>query len=300
MRILVLHPGALGDIILALPALDALREHAPGAEVTLAGNRDCLDAVASGHAERMLSLATLPLHRLYAAGPLSPQDLGFWRSFDRIISWTGAGDPQFEHNLREIHPDVRIASARPSPEETRHVSQIFVDSLGLPGRIEAGLARVSPPAVACRETERGAAFALHPGAGSREKRWPAERFRALARRLAERGEQVVLFEGPAEAGLARAVAEGLPEESAGVVSGAGLAELVVILARCRAFVGNDSGVSHLAAALGVPTVALFGPTRPEHWAPRGERVRVLLGRNGRLDEISVEDCLDALAGLAGG
>ncbi|PYV11204.1 MAG: hypothetical protein DMG07_19770, partial [Acidobacteria bacterium] len=101
MRILVLHPGALGDIILALPALDALREHAPGAEVTLAGNRDCLDAVASGHAERMLSLATLPLHRLYAAGPLPPQDLGFWRSFDRIISWTGAGDPQFEHNLRE-------------------------------------------------------------------------------------------------------------------------------------------------------------------------------------------------------
>ena len=74
----------------------------------------------------------------------------------------------------------------------------------------------------------------------------------------------------------------------------------MILARCRAFVGNDSGVSHLAAALGVPTVALFGPTRPEHWAPRGERVRVLLGRNGRLDEISVEDCLDALAGLAGG
>jgi heptosyltransferase-2 len=294
VRILVLHPGALGDIILALPALDALRENAPGAEVTVAGNRDCLDAVAFGHADRMLSLGTLPLHHLYAPGPLPPQDLEFWRSFDRIISWTGAGDRQFEHNLREIHPDVRIASARPAPEETRHVSQIFVDSLDLPGRIEAGLARVAPPAVAPREK---AAIALHPGAGSREKRWPAERFRALARRLADRGEQVVLLEGPAENGLGRTVAEGLSEENVQVVSGVPLAELVTRLACCRGFVGNDSGVSHLAAALGVPTVALFGPTRPEHWAPRGERVRVLLGRNGRFDEISVNDCAEAVAQL---
>jgi heptosyltransferase-3 len=289
VRILVLHPGALGDIVLALPALALLGERTPGGEITVAGNRDVLEAVAFAHADRMLSLATLPLHRLYASDPTA-EDLRFWRSYDRIVSWTGAGDSTFEATLRAIHADARIASWKPASGETRHVSQIFVDSLGLPDHPVARPQRI--PIVPVEPQER--AFVLHPGAGSAAKRWPAEHFRALAERLITRGAKLVVIEGPAEPGVAIAVAAGLPRECVELSVNAPLCAVAAMLAGCRAFVGNDSGVTHVAAAVGVPTVALFGPMPPEHWAPLGEHVRILRGSAGRPEEISMESVLEAL------
>ena len=292
MRILVLHPGALGDIVLALPALAALRGRTPGAEISVAGNREILEAVAFAHADRMLSLATLPLHRLYASDPTA-EDLRFWRSYDTIVSWTGAGDASFERALRAIHPDARLASWKPGPGERRHVSQIFVDSLELPDRPVARPQRI--PIAPLPSAERP--LVLHPGAGSAAKRWPAERFRELAARLIARGaDKLVVMEGPAEPGLAEAVAAVLPRECVEVVVDAPLPAVAARLAGCRAFVGNDSGVTHVAAAVGARTVAVFGPMPPEHWAPRGEHVRILRGTMGKPEEVSVESVLEALAG----
>lgn len=105
------------------------------------------------------------------------------------------------------------------------------------------------------------------------KCWPADRFADVA---AELGAPVLLVEGPADAEACRLFLARAPSSPA-VARAAGLsvAQLGAVLAACRLFIGNDGGVSHLAAALGVPTVAVFGPTDPGTWSPRGRRVRAV-------------------------
>jgi len=129
VEILAIHPGALGDIVLSLPALGLLRRSSSH-QVVLSGRVDYLRAVAFGYADRFISIHALPLHRLYGSSRLPDADLEFWRSFDRIISWTGAGDGQFCSNMARIHRNVLISPWKPADEDRRHVSQIFVDSLG--------------------------------------------------------------------------------------------------------------------------------------------------------------------------
>jgi len=139
----------------------------------------------------------------------------------------------------------------------------------------------------------GGFVAIHPGSGGRAKRWPVERFAELARALPC---PTVWLLGPAEDDdmEARRLGQGV-----GVVAHElPLPTLAGLLATCRAYVGNDSGVSHLAAAVGAPTVALFGPTDPAVWAPRGDRVAVLGGPNaGGFESTSVERVLEELQGV---
>jgi ADP-heptose:LPS heptosyltransferase len=149
---------------------------------------------------------------------------------------------------------------------------------------------------------------MHPGAGSHRKRWPAERFAALGASLVRRGLQVVLIEGPADAEVVAQVQEhaGLPFP---VLRDLDTRLLAAALAEARCFVGNDSGVTHLAGAVGTPTLALFGPTDPASWAPLGNarvlrRCRAQAVRQGQImvcddpscmEAISVDDVLSALA-----
>jgi ADP-heptose:LPS heptosyltransferase len=129
-------------------------------------------------------------------------------------------------------------------------------------------------------------LAIHPGSGSALKNWPANRFWALAEARA-RGESWLLMLGPAEASLraprGAVVARELPARIAGaLVSEAGV------------YLGNDSGASHLAAAWGAPSVALFGPTDPAVWAPIGADVRLVRSKTGAMDGIAVDDVLSAM------
>ncbi|HET6897513.1 MAG TPA: glycosyltransferase family 9 protein, partial [Vicinamibacteria bacterium] len=127
--------------------------------------------------------------------------------------------------------------------------------------------------------------AIHPGSGAPRKNWPAQRFAALAERLAA-GQRFLLLEGPAD-GDSAAPASGLP----GAVRARDLPPRVLgaVLARAGLYVGNDSGVSHLAAAWGAPVLALFGPTDPAQWAPVGPRVTVLRARDEKMESLELAD-----------
>jgi len=288
VEILVLHPGALGDLILSLPALALLRGcHRQGA-ITLAGNSDYLEVIPAECADRTLSLATLPLHRLYAPQRLSPAEALPWRRYDRVVCWTGYGDPHFTANLLDIHPDARIAGWHPGAGETRHVSRIFADSLEpwVPRHKPLRPVKIQPGSFDERDAEewllergwdrKSAVIAIHPGAGSPSKRWPLDRYCVLAQEiLREPGRVLLVVEGPAEPGLAQVVAGGLRPEQTIPAQSLPIRLLAGVLSKCRFFVGNDSGIAHLAAGLGLASLILFGPTKPEHWAPPGERVRVL-------------------------
>jgi ADP-heptose:LPS heptosyltransferase len=292
VQILVIHPGALGDIILSLPALGILRAHFGGARIILAANADYASAVAAGYADQILSVSSLPLYRLHGFDSIPPEDRLWWRSYDRVVSWTGFGNETFARQLTQIHPCVLISAWRPDDSEQRHVSRLFADSLRpwlvLPHTLP-------PPVISIDSTLRQAGvtwlreqgmgggrslIALHPGAGSTPKRWPLRCFLDLAQRLRQLG-SLLIMEGPAETGLgcelARTIGTG-----AYLASQLPLHILSAVLSQCRAFVGCDSGITHLAAGLQIPCVALFGPSRPEHWAPQGSHVSVLRNTDGCL------------------
>jgi hypothetical protein len=132
-------------------------------------------------------------------------------------------------------------------------------------------------------------LALHPGSGSATKNWPAERFLTFARQCAK-GTPWLLVLGPAEQDSR------LWERAAGAIVARNLPlrTLGAVLSRARLFLGNDSGVSHLAAAAGAPTLVLFGPTDPALWSPVGRRVRCLRAADGgSLGTIPVDEVLRA-------
>jgi ADP-heptose:LPS heptosyltransferase len=132
----------------------------------------------------------------------------------------------------------------------------------------------------CRALPRGF-VALHPGSGAPAKTWPTERFHALATALSP-DRPWLLVRGPAEP-------VGPAPPGAVVASELPLRLLGAVLARAGLYVGNDSGVSHLAAAEGAPTLALFGPTAPEVWSPLGPRVLTLRAPGRAMGEIAVEE-----------
>ena len=129
-------------------------------------------------------------------------------------------------------------------------------------------------------------WAIHPGSGSPVKNWPAERFARLA--LDFRPQPGLVIEGPADA----VAIAGLGKAGLGLrASRLPLRTLGALLRRVGLFVGNDSGVTHLAAAWGAPTLALFGPTDPATWRPVGRRVVVIRASSGFMSDLSVTDAL---------
>jgi ADP-heptose:LPS heptosyltransferase len=116
-------------------------------------------------------------------------------------------------------------------------------------------------------------LAVHPGSGGTRKCWPARRFAELAARLEA---PVLVVEGPADSEVCRDFSEALPTSvPLARATDVPLSRLAALLIESRGYIGNDSGVSHLAGALGVPTVAIFGPTDPAVWAPRGTDVSLV-------------------------
>jgi ADP-heptose:LPS heptosyltransferase len=124
--------------------------------------------------------------------------------------------------------------------------------------------------------ERSKLIILHPGSGSKKKAWPLDRFLSLAVTLQDRlGTRVLVVLGPAEGPDVREAFETAGLNAPILARGLTLLQLASVMEGCRFFVGNDSGISHMAAALGLPTVAIFGPTDQGVWAPRGEETVVV-------------------------
>jgi len=281
MRILVLRGGALGDFLVTLPALALLRQRWPDARIELIGNvtaaalarnAGLLDAVYSQHEAGWGGL--------YGASPLPPAQARWLATFDLVVSYWP--DPAGELRRRfPARPGQTALFGAALPTEAPAAAHYCAPlrQLGLiPTTLHFPLRTPSPDNLL---------VALHPGSGSPCKNWPADRWLALARWLEEElHARLLVVTGEAE--------------SADLLAGIGqparhlpLDQLADRLARCRLFLGHDSGVSHLAASAGAPCVLLFGPTDPAMWAPPGAHVRVLR-RGPDLSAISIADVRQAV------
>ena len=263
VRRLAIRPGAIGDFIVSLPALECLKGPHPA---------DWLEIwTASAHvplvrfADRVRAIAATGLDLLGVADPPSRllEDLA---GFDSIVSWYGANRPEFRALVDSLGLPFTFFPALPPAARGVHAVDFYLQQVRtLADRSSGGV-----PRIPCRAEDAGirepAAFAvIHPFSGSPAKNWPLERYRTLARGL-ERRLAVRWCAGADDPPLA------------GAVRIDGLYRLACWISQSRLYVGNDSGITHLAAATGVPVLALFGPTDPAVWAPRGELVRVAAWR----------------------
>ena len=141
-------------------------------------------------------------------------------------------------------------------------------------------------------------LALHPGSGSERKNWPERHWRELLARLLDETElQLLLIGGEVESERVAALARTLSSSRVQLALNLPLPELADRLRSCHAFVGHDSGISHLAAAVGVPVLALWGETAEAIWKPAGDNVRILRG-GPALAGITVEQALAAARELS--
>lgn len=259
-RILVLRGGALGDFIVTLPALAALRRAWPDARIELAGNVTAaavarstrlLDAVHSQHEARWSAL--------YDDAPLSGEFAPWLASFDLVVNfWPDDSGELARHFPRRAGQTFLSASAQPAQAPAAAHFCAALAPLGLAAGEHSFSLRPRP-----RTPAPDAFIAIHPGSGSAKKNWPIDRWHALCEWLRDEHDAALLIiTGEAESAEAQALARF--GTSARQLPLDALAEG---LAQCRLFVGHDSGVSHLAAACGVPGVLLFGPTDPAMWAP---------------------------------
>ncbi len=256
----MIRPGAIGDCVLALPALECLRADytevwTPSAVAPLIRFADRVRAIAATG----LSMLGLP-----DTEP-APSLLEALRTFDEIVSWYGAQQPEFVTALTAVGPPVRFFCALPPPDACVHAADWFAAQVGC---ATPAIPRI--PVVA----EPHNAIVIHPFSGSARKNWPLERYRELAARL------------PGEVRWCAGPEETLDD----AVRLDNLYQLACWLAGARLYIGNDSGITHLAAAAGARVLALFGPTDPTVWGPRGEGVRVL---RADLQGLSVEEVLAA-------
>jgi ADP-heptose:LPS heptosyltransferase len=245
---LLIRPGAIGDFILSLPALESLR--ADYTEVWCAGQNVPL----ARFADSAQSIVASGLDRL----GLLPADhvIERLRTFDSLISWYGTNRPEFRELIGKLGLPFQFLPALPSG--VGHAIEFYnAQARELGGR--SALSRF--PQIRCPAAERTFAV-IHPFASSLPKRGPMTVFEAVARKLAE-NMPVHWLCGP-------------EESLKGAVRIEDLYELACWLARARIFVGNDSGISHLAAAVGTPVQAFFSATAPRVWAPRGPTVNTIL------------------------
>lgn len=323
-RRLIIRGGALGDLVLTIPLIRAVKAQHPDTQVELLGYPETAQfLVDSGLIARAHRVDAARFARLFS-GELDPQsETTQWLGrFAGVISvWR---DPERKiyraMDKANIHKAVHIEPIPPNGDKTHAADfmleqyyasnggrgkkdiDFFLEPLAVP---EENLAWAHRYVRENLHIGNSKIVLIHPGSGGRGKNrnWPPERFAELIDLLVETDDiGVAVLRGPADERAVRS-AIGACKANAPVASGLNMSQLAALLSYVDAYAGNDSGVSHLSAAVGIHTVAIFGETDADIWAPRGKEVKILPATKakrkiGNIMEVTVDNALKALkAGL---
>jgi heptosyltransferase-2 len=305
-KILVIRGGAIGDFILTLPAIAALRRQFPNAHLEVLGYPHIAQlAMAGGLVNRVQSIEARALAGFFARnGELAEELVDYFSEFDLILSYLYDPDHIFQTNVGLCTGAQFIVGPHRADEQRRvHAAQAYLQPLERLAIFDADpiprLSVAPSPAPAARSSP-AATLALHPGSGSDRKNWPEAQWAELLQHLLNfTGYNLLIIGGEAEGERLQRLAAALPPMRSRVAQSLPLAELARLLATCQAFIGHDSGISHLAAAVGLPGLVLWADTAEEVWRPPSPSVVVLRHPAG-LARLPVEKVLQELPRIAPG
>jgi len=293
----------LGDLLLNVPAIRALRDRYPSAHITLVvGPQNAPAVLGQSWVDRVRVVATKGLKALFGAFTRSGPRADLAVYFTTVsYSKSGAWLVRSSGATRRVGFDAAHYAERdragltetvPFPDGEPHQSEV---SLALARAAGAGAAVPPPPyyvpdPALLTRVPAGHVY-LHPGAGKVKNRWPAERFAEVARALLARGCEISWIEGPQDEGCVDRASSALGR-SLPVVRGETIPMLAARFARAALYIGNDTGPLHLAGATGCPTVGVYGWSNPAQWAPVGRRVRTVRAGDASLESIPPEQVLE--------
>ena len=308
-RILVIRGGAIGDFILTLPALKALRDAYPQAHIEILGYKH-IAALAENrfYAQAIRSIEYGPMSGFFARdSELSPELSSYFSSFDLILSYLYDPDGIFENNLRRCRARQIVRGPAKIDNSQHAAQQLAQPLLELGIRVEDLAARLYP---SLEDRSFAAKFladcarpivTLHPGSGSEKKNWPLECWIEIGNQLLSSENfagSIVVISGEADESQTVKLEAIWKNPRALFAKNLPLTHLAALFADA-VFLGHDSGISQLAAAAGAKCVLLFGPTDAGIWAPRNENVRVIRAPNGDLRALGggtvLAACANALA-----
>jgi heptosyltransferase-2 len=306
-RILVIRGGAIGDFILTLPALKALRDARPQAHIEILGYKHIAGLAENRfYAQAVHSIEYARLARFFARNSELPAEMAdFFTGFDLILSYLYDPDQIFEDNLRRCGVENLICGPARIVENAGHAARQLARPIEQLGINVIDLAERIFPSMEDREFAREflapvpqPIIAIHPGSGSHEKNWPLEnwiglfspdsRFAAL--------ERLLVISGEADNAQTNQLEREWKNRGVHFARNLPLPRLAAVLER-SIFVGHDSGISHLAAAAGSNCILLFGPTDPNVWAPRNDNVQILRAPSAKLSELEIDVVKAAIAEL---
>jgi heptosyltransferase-2 len=296
-KILVIRGGAIGDFILTLPAIAALRQQFPQAHLEVLGYPHIIQlAQAGGLVDRIQSIEARALAGFFARRGVLAEDLAdYFSEFDIIVSYLYDPDDIFKTNVgRCSQAQFIVGPYRPNEGEKIHATKVYLRPLERFAIFDADhLPRLSLNSQPSALNQ----IALHPGSGSEKKNWPEAQWAELLQQLVHSTNlNLLLIGGEAEGERLQRLAAALPITRTKVAQSLPLTELARLIQPSAAFIGHDSGISHLAAALGVPGVVLWGNTAEEIWRPPHEKIVILKNPNG-LKMISANEVMKSLNGL---
>jgi heptosyltransferase-3 len=305
LRALIIQPGAIGDCILTLPLAHFLREALDLGAVDILGHTEYLSAFpGSTCVDAVRSMDAMDLHRLFAEPSRFDEDLAdhdplivAFSEYTWIVTFLGEPGSPFEKNLIYVthcSHSAEVVSLRLKPPAglQGHLAEFyirqFMDESPVPLRgpdplsgtalirpTQADVARGAQILEAGGVDPSGPLVVMHPGSGGKAKCWHVDNFLAVAKEIDAQDTQVVFLLGPAEQERLDRTTKAHLRRRGRVLTDLGLDEVMAVLTRASAFVGNDSGISHLAGALGTRTVVVFGPTDPEAYRPVGPKVAII-------------------------
>ena len=297
-KILVIRGGAIGDFILTLPAIRALRSTFPETHLEVLGYPVVAElAVRGGLIDGFRTIEARALAGFFARNAkLDPELSAYFESFSLIFSYLYDPDEIFRTNvLRTTKAQFIQGPHRPNETENLHATAVFLKPLE-----KMAIFNVEPiPRVEIEALARAEKWvAVHPGSGSEKKNWPVQNWIEFLKKIErETDYRVLMVGGEADTERIQAIQRLVMPERVEMMQNVPLVELAANLRGCHVFIGHDSGISHIAAAVGMPTLVLWGASKSEVWQPLNPNVTIVRAAEGILEDLNVQEVWSAFAGL---